>query len=64
MYFIGTPWGMTRTILAPRASFHERPIEVHGPIFLVNRRSGERHFGPLDKEVGQCLGLDGTSRRV
>ena len=45
----------------PRADafLHQRSVEVHHPVLLVNNRWWLLNLGPLCNEISQHLGLDG-----
>ena len=50
----------------PRAGtfLHQRSIEVHRPVLLVDDCWRHLDLGPLCNKIGQHLGLDGHSRGI
>ena len=46
------------------AGAHLGPIEVHAPMGGVGSQWQVLGLGPVDEEVGQCLGLDGGAGLV
>ena len=47
-----------------QASAHLGPIKVYAPMSGVGSWRQVLGLGPVDEEVGQCLGLDGGARLV
>ena len=59
VYLSLSPLGELRTNASSQAGAHLQAIKVHSPMSRVRSWQQVLGLGAADKEVGQCLGLDG-----